>query len=370
MHLPRQWPRPKTLAEIASALGAEVTGDPDLTVEDVVHPTMVRRPSDLVLVMDAGLLPVLAATPARAAVVAEGVTVPQGLFAGYVPVRRPRYALSLLLDLFPRPPHAPPGIHPSAVVESGASVGEGVSIGALSYVGPGAVIGDRTILLPHVTVGAEAQVGSDCLLHPGARIGERVVLGHRVIVHHNASIGADGFAYATPEPASFELARGGGDSVEAQISGLRRIASLGTVIVRDDVEIGACAAIDRANLGATVIGRGTKIDNLVQVGHNAIVGEDCLLSGQVGISGSVRVGDRVVMAGQAGIADHARIGDDAIVGPQSGVASRVAARQVVMGSPAVPRSEFFGERLNIKRLSRLLREIADLRKRLTRLEQQ
>jgi UDP-3-O-[3-hydroxymyristoyl] glucosamine N-acyltransferase len=221
-----------------------------------------------------------------------------------------------------------------------------------------------------VTVGSGAVVGAGCLLHPGVRLGERVVLGDRVIVHHNASIGADGFSYVTPEPASFEAARGhAGDEVTARIRDLRRINSIGTVVIGDDVEIGAGAAIDRANIGATIIGRGTKIDNLVQVGHNCVIGEDCLFSGQVGISGSARIGDRVVLAGQAGIADHARIGDDAIVGPQSGVSRIVGERQVVMGYPAVKRSTFFSERLNIGRIGRLLREVADLRARLSALEQ-
>ena len=361
--------RPRLLRDVAAALGAPVVGDPDLPIGDIVHPRMARSATDLVLLMEPALVDTIAGTMARAAIVAEGITVPDGVLAGYVSVTRPRWALAIVLELFARPPHAPPGIHPSAVVDATAEIAEGVSIGALSYVGPGARVGAGSIVMPQVTIGAEARIGAGCLLHPGTRIGERVVLGNRVIVHHNASIGADGFAYATPQKASFEEARGGGDTVEAQISGLRRIASLGTVIVGDDVEVGACATIDRANLGATTIGRGTKIDNLVQVGHNASIGEDCLFSGQVGISGSVRVGNRVVMAGQAGIADHARIGDDAIIGPQSGVSGKVGERQVVLGSPAMPKSAFFGERLNLGRIGRILRELADMKARLARLEQ-
>jgi len=358
----------RTLADVAAALGASVDGDGALPLRALVHPLMVTAPTDLVFLMDQAIVSRMSGTPVRAAVVAEGLELPPGLFAGVVRVARPRFALGALLDLFARPVHAPPGIHPSAVVEPTARLGENVSIGALAYIGPGARVGDRTAVMPQATVGAAAVVGSDCLLHPGVRVGEHVVLGDRVIVHQNASIGADGFSFVTPEAASFERAKSGGDEVSTQNRGIRRINSIGTVVLGDDVEIGAGTAIDRANIGATTIGRGTKIDNLVQVAHNVRIGEDCLISGKVGISGSCRIGDRVVLAGGVGIADHIDIGDDAVVGAGSGVWRSVKPREVVAGFPAVPKTEALEREMNIGRLKRLFRDLADIKRRLARIE--
>lgn len=331
---------------------------------------MAGRPEELVFLMDAALLEVLRKTPVRAAVAAEDLEIPDGLLDGIVRVARPRYALATLLDIFARPVHAPPGIHPSAAIDASAEIADGTSIGPFVSVGPGATVGSGSTLMSGVTVGAGARIGADCLLHPGVRVGERVEIGDRAIIHHNASLGADGFSFVTAEAASFETAKSGGETVTSRNRGIRRINSIGTVIVGDDVEIGACTAVDRANIGATVIGRGTKIDNHVQVAHNCRIGEDCLISGRVGISGSCRIGDRVVLAGGVGLADHIEIGDDAVVGAGSGVWRNVAGGQVVVGYPALPKPEALQRELNIGRLRRLLRDVSDLRRRLGRLERQ
>ncbi|MFN4090496.1 MAG: UDP-3-O-(3-hydroxymyristoyl)glucosamine N-acyltransferase [Alphaproteobacteria bacterium] len=352
---------PITLSAVADALGAPVRGDGAVPLDRLVHPADASAPTDLVLILDPRLMEHLARSPVRAAVLAAGLPAPAGGLAGWVEVARPRLALAVLLELFARPPHAAAGIHPTASVDPSAVLGDGVSVGPFTHVGPVARIGDGTRLLAHVTVGAGARIGRRCLVHPGARIGERVVIGDRAVLHHNVSLGADGFSFVTLEPCGYETARG--DIVETPMRDLRRIGSIGTVVIGDDVEIGANSAVDRANLGATVIGRGTKIDNLVQVGHNVRIGEDCLISGQVGISGSVRIGDRVVIAGQSGIADHVTIGDDAVIGASSGVGRDVPPGRIFMGLPAVPRSQWRRRLLAIGRAGRLLRELATLRRR-------
>jgi len=362
-------PAPYTLAEIAAVLGASVQGDAGLTVQRLMHPLEASRPDDLIFVMAPELAARLGESPVRQAVLAEGLEAPAGALEASITVLRPRFALGLLLDLFERRPHSPPGVHPTAVVEDGAELGEGVSIGALAYIGPNARIGAGTAVLPQATIGAEARIGSDCLLYPGVRVGERVEIGDRVIIHNNASIGSDGFSYVTPEQASFEAAKSGGDRVSARIAGLRRIASIGTVRIGDDVEIGACAAIDRSNIGATVIGRGTKLDNHVQIGHNVTIGEDCLFSGQVGIAGSVKVGSRVVLAGQVGVADHLVIGDDAVVGGGSGLWKNVESGQVVAGYPALPKTEALRQQADLARLPRVLRDVAALKRQVAALLQ-
>jgi UDP-3-O-[3-hydroxymyristoyl] glucosamine N-acyltransferase len=219
-----------------------------------------------------------------------------------------------------------------------------------------------------VTVGADAVLGARCLLHPGARVGERVRLGDRVIVHHNASIGADGFSFVTPEPGSIETARASGE-ITARNTQIVRIPSLGDVEIGDDVEIGASSAIDRAMLGTTRVGRGTKIDNQVQIGHNTVIGENCLIAGQVGISGSCRIGNRVVFAGQAGVADHATIGDDAILMAGSKIHGHVAPAAIMVGYPAVSRKEFVAQLRSISRLKWKTGDFARLEARIVEIEQ-
>ncbi|MGY9055081.1 MAG: UDP-3-O-(3-hydroxymyristoyl)glucosamine N-acyltransferase [Alphaproteobacteria bacterium] len=360
-------PPPYVFSDVAAALGATVIGDGTRPLHRLMHPLEASRPDDLIFVMDPGLATRLDESPVRAAVLAEGIEPPEGSLDAWITVPRARFALAKLLELFERRPHSSPGVHPTAVVEATAVLGEGVSIGALAYVGPGATIGAGAVLLPQSFVGAEATLGENCLIYPGARIGERVEIGARVIIHNNASIGSDGFSYVTPEAASFETAKTGGDQVSSTNQGLRRIASIGTVRIGDDVEIGACAAIDRSNIGATTIGRGTKIDNHCQIGHNVRVGEDCLMSGQVGLAGSVRLGNRVVLAGQVGVADHLSVGDDAVVGGGSGVWKNVEPGQVVAGYPARPKSEAFRRESDIARLPRLMRDMAKVKKQIAEL---
>jgi len=270
--------------------------------------------------------------------------------------------------------YAPPehwaadGVHPTAFVEPGATVAGDVRIGAFTYVATGAVVEAGTILMSNVTVGAEARIGPGSLLHAGARIGERVRIGARAIIHHNASIGADGFSFVTPELGSAEQARGGGDTVTAQNVLLTRINSLGTVIVGDDVEIGACTSIDRGTISATRIGNSTKIDDLVMIGHNVVVGENCMICGQVGIAGSVTIGDRVVLAGQVGVADHVTIGSDVVVAARSGVATSLPARMVAMGTPAIARAEATEIYMHQRRLKRLFRDVGEMKQRLNSIE--
>lgn len=365
----------RTLRELADALGARLVGDASFRVRQVVHPTAAQAASDLALAIEPGAYAALATTAAGAAIVTEklapaadqGSETPLDGPPNYLVVQRPRYALALLLDLFDKPPHAPEGIHPTAVIDPSAQVAGSCSVGAFVYVGPGAVIGGQTVLMPHVTIGAEARIGESCRLHPGVRVGERVMIGDRVILQHNASIGADGFSYATPEAGSIDTVRATG-RVEAQNTQIVRINSVGTVILEDDVEVGANTAIDRGTLGATTVRRGTKIDNLVQIGHNTIIGENCLIAGLAGISGSCRIGNRVVFGGQVGVADHITIGDDAIALAGSGVARNVAPRSVVVGSPAMPKNEAFEQIAYLRRLKRMFRDLMSLTQRVDKIE--
>jgi UDP-3-O-[3-hydroxymyristoyl] glucosamine N-acyltransferase len=361
-------PPARTLTDIAAALGARLVGDGSFVVRSVAHPALAEGADTLALAMEEGAERALARTKAAAAAVAEGRDAALSGLKGGIVVKRPRVALARLLELFDRPPLAEPGVHPSAVVDPAAEIGADVAIGPLCHVGPGARIGARTRLLAQVTVGAGARLGEDCLVHSGVRIGERCVLGRRVIVQPNAVIGADGFGFVTPEKGSIESARETGGRVEAQNLALLRINSLGNVVVGDEAEIGAGTTIDRGTLGATRIGRGTKIDNLVQIGHNCTIGENCLIAGMCGLSGSVTLGNRVTLAGGVGVADHISIGDDAIVMARSGVAKPIPPREVWGGYPAEPREEAARLFMHSRRIPRMLRDVEELKQRLARLE--
>jgi UDP-3-O-[3-hydroxymyristoyl] glucosamine N-acyltransferase len=357
------------LSEIAAALDGDLVGDGSIDVTRPVHPSEAESGTDLALAMEKDLVAALADSRSRAAVVAEGAEVPDCAVDGYIVVKRPRYAMAGLTEAFDKPPHFPDGIHPSAVIEADADVASDARIGPFTYVASGAVVAAGAVLMSHVTVGAEARVGANSLIHTGVRIGERVEIGARAIIHQNASIGADGFSFVTPEVGSVEEARGGsGDTVSAQNLSLRRINSVGTVIVGDDVEIGACTSIDRGTVSATRIGTSTKIDDLVMIGHNVVIGENCMICGQVGIAGSVTIGDRVVLAGQAGVADHVKIGSDVVVAARSGVAATLKDKTVAIGTPALPRSEAADLYMYQRRLKRLFKDVSDMKRSLNAIE--
>jgi len=350
-----------SLAEIAAAIGGELVGDGSRRVGRLVSPQRAEGDGDLALAIEPAALAALEQSPATAAVVASDAAVPATIVAA-IRVGRPRLAMASLLRLFAPPPAVAPGVHPAAWIDPTATVGPGSAIGAFTYVGPDAAIGSGCTILSHVAIGAGAALGEGCLIHAGARIGERVTLGRRVILQPNACIGADGFSYVTPEPGSIEAARAGTPG-SARNERIIRLDSIGTVVLEDDVEIGAGSTVDRGTIDATRIGQGTKIDNLVLIGHNTTIGRNCLIAGQVGISGSCRIGDRVVLAGQVGVADHIRIGDDAIVLAGSGIGRGVEAGAVVLGYPAVPKDEFMANFLFVRRLKRMTQRLDEIEKR-------
>jgi UDP-3-O-[3-hydroxymyristoyl] glucosamine N-acyltransferase len=213
--------------------------------------------------------------------------------------------------------------------------------------------------MPQATIGCDVTIGADGLLHSGVRVGDGCAIGDRVIVHANAVIGADGFSFAPDLMTAAAFTAG---------LTVRRVHSLGNVIVGDDVEIGACTTIDRATLESTRIGRGTKIDDHVHIGHNVTIGESCILCGMVGLSGSVRLGDRVRLGGGVGIGDHVHIGDQAVVAAGSGVGSNVPAGAFVSGYPALPHQRSVEQQLYLGRQRRLHDRVAAMASRLDALE--
>lgn len=362
---------PVTLATLAEKLGATAFGHGETQVTGVAHPRFITAPTQMVLALEPEVVQFLPHLPVETALIPEGIALPEhhGL-KGYVVVPRPRYALATLLDIFDKPVFVEPGVHPTAVIHPSAQVDSSAQVGAYVTVGPQSSIGAGVRLLPQVTIGAGVKIEENCLLHAGVRVGDRVQIGKRVVIQPNAVIGADGFSFVTPEQGSIESAKASGGKIEAENTDIVRINSIGSVVIEDDVEIGACTTIDRATLTDTLIKRGTKIDNLVQIGHNNTVGENCLIVSQVGIAGSCQVGDRVVIAGQTGLADHIKIGNDAILMARSGVMNDIPEKTVVGGAPAIPRREMFETIAYTSKLRSMYLDVKSLKKQLADLESQ
>jgi UDP-3-O-[3-hydroxymyristoyl] glucosamine N-acyltransferase len=333
-----------TLADVAAAVGGRVVGASATRLTGVAA-LDAAGPADLSFVAEARHAPAAAASAAGAFLVPD-----ESLAAGRpcVVVRSPGAALAIWLASFRPVPRPRPGVARGAHVHRTARLGRGVSVAAGATVEAGARVGARSVLAAGAYVGEKAELGEDCVLGPHATVADRCVIGDRCILHAGAVVGADGFGYF-PEGGAH-----------------RKVPQVGIVRVEDDVEIGANSTVDRATLGATVIGRGTKIDNLVQVGHNVRIGEHSLLCGQAGIGGSSTLGARVTLAGQVGISDHVTIGDGAVLTGQAGIArrGRVPAGAVLSGMPALPHREFLRRAALIGRIESALRRLAALERRM------
>ncbi|WP_146345457.1 UDP-3-O-(3-hydroxymyristoyl)glucosamine N-acyltransferase [Falsiphaeobacter marinintestinus] len=356
-----------TIAQIAQALGAEAHGDLSLTISRPAEPAMAG-PDDLALAMSPKYAETLGQGSARAALVWPGADwQAMGLQAAII-TPRPRRSMAGLTALIDPGQGFGDGIHPSAVIDPTAELGANVSVGPLAVVGPGARIGAGSVIGPQCFIGADVVLGENAYLREMVSIGARAQIGDRLIVQPGARIGADGFSFVTPEVSGVENARKTlGDQGEAQAQSWMRIHSLGAVTIGDDVEIGANCTIDNGTIRDTQIGSGSKLDNLVHIGHNTVVGRDCLLCGQSGISGSVQIGNNVVLGGQTGVVDNIFIGDGAVVAGGSKVLSNVPAGRVLMGYPAVKMETHTEIYKAQRRLPRLMRQFDELKKAVSKL---
>jgi UDP-3-O-[3-hydroxymyristoyl] glucosamine N-acyltransferase len=340
----------RTVGELAALACATVSGDAGLPIERVSTVDEAVA-GTLTFAVDAKWIDKALASKASAVIVPATVSVPDARSKTLIVAADVRAALASILASFAPPrPHAD-FTHPSAIIEPDVQRGAQVWIGAGAIVRSGATLGDGAILLPGAYVGGNARVGARTLLHPRACVLDECVIGDDCILHSNCVIGSDGFGFV----------RVGKEQI--------KIPQIGNVVIGDRVEIGACSTIDRAVTGSTVVGSWTKIDNLVQIGHNVAIGENCLICGMVGISGSVKIGDRVVLAGGVGVTDHVTIGSDAMIAGGSGVASNVPAKAIMAGYPAVSRERAFEQVKHLARLRALFAEVGDLKKRIAALEQ-
>ncbi|WP_208348438.1 UDP-3-O-(3-hydroxymyristoyl)glucosamine N-acyltransferase [Pseudaestuariivita rosea] len=358
-----------TVKQIATALGAKAFGAVDIMIEGAAEPAMAA-PDQLALAMDPKYGEGLAQGAAQAAILWAGADWQELGLKAAIFVPRPRYAMSGLTQMLDDGPDIAPGIHPTAVIDPSALIGEGAAIGPFVVIGRRVTIGPNARIASHVSIAENTTIGPGALLHAGVKIGARVQIGDRFIAQPGAAIGSDGFSFVTPEKSGVENVRETlGDQGDAQAQSWTRIHSLGGVDIGDDVEIGANTAIDRGTIRSTKIGNGTKLDNLVHIGHNVQIGEDCLICGQVGMAGSSVIGNRVVMAGQCGVNDNIFVGDDVIAGGATKIFTNAPAGRVLLGYPAMKMESHVEAYKGLRRLPRLFRDVAELKKAISNRDQ-
>ena len=337
------------LSEIAARVGGEVVGDGRFEITGVAKIEEARE-GEITFLANPKYSKFLEQTRASAVIVPGDFSEPTD--KSLIRTKNPYYAFLQTVTLFyPPVPLIDKGIHPTAVVGEETELGKDLSVGPYVVVGRRCRVGDGSVLMPGVVVGDEVVVGEGCTLHAHVCLRERVELGDRVVLHNGVVVGSDGFGFAQEEGT------------------YHKIPQVGTVVIEDDVEIGANSTIDRATLGETRIKRGAKLDNLIQVGHNCMIGENTVIAAQTGLSGSTHIGKGVRVGGQVGFAGHLEVGDGAAIGAQSGVSKSVPAGLFVFGYPAKPHMEEFRIQGALKRLPELLKEIKSLKDRLEKLEQ-
>lgn len=336
-----------TLGLVAELVSGELRGDAGVEIR-AVSPVSLAGPGDLTW----------ANSPRHAALLAQSrasavLTLPE-LEVGSLPAvvcPRPELALAKILTHLQLPiPHPPAGVHPAAIIDPHAVLAAEVAIGPGVVIEKGAQIGQNTKLHAGVFIGQDTTIGADCVIWPNVVVRERCKIGARVLIHANTTVGADGFGYNLEE------------------GWFKKIPHIGTVEIGDDVEIGANSCIDRAKCGTTLIGRGTKIDNLVQIAHNVRIGEHCCIVSHTGIAGSTQLSDHVVLAGRVGVNDNISIGAGVQVAACSCVAGDVPAGETFVGIPARPHSDVFRELAALRRLPDMVKVVRELRKRVEQLE--
>ncbi len=357
-----------TVQDIAVALGAEAFGATDLLIDGVAEPAQATA-HEIALAMDPKYADGLGQGHAQVAMLWSGADWQAlGLKAAII-APRARFAMSGLTAMMDPGQGFGAGVHPSAVVDPSAVIGREVCIGPLTVIGPNARIGDHSVIGPQCFIGADVVLGEGAFLREHVSIGARVHIGARFIAQPGARVGGDGFSFVTPEESAVEKARETlGDQGELKSQSWARIHSLGSVVIGDDVELGANSCIDRGTIRDTQIGNGVKFDNLAQIGHNVSIGSDCLICAQVGVAGSSKIGNNVVLGGQTGVSDNLFIGDHVITGGATKVLANVPAGRVMLGYPAMKMETHLEVYKGLRRLPRLFRDVAALQKRVSKPE--
>ena len=337
--------------QIATFIHGEIVGDENATVHTFAK-IEEGIPGAISFLSNPKYTPYIYETKASIVLVNKDFVPEHEIKATLIKVDNAYDSLARLLTLYEQSKPRKTGIDPLAFIAPTAKIGKDVWIAPFAYVGENAVVGDRTVLHPHVTIGDGAQVGDDCTLYANATVYHDCRVGNRCTLHAGSVVGADGFGFA-PTPQGYE-----------------KIPQIGIAILEDDVEIGANTCIDRATMGATIVHKGAKLDNRVQVAHNDEIGSHTVMAAQVGIAGSTKVGEWCMFGGQVGIAGHIHIGDRVVLGAQSGVPSSIKSDQRLIGAPPMEEKPFFKSHAIFRKLPDMYFELNALRKELTELKKQ
>ncbi|HNS17246.1 MAG TPA: UDP-3-O-(3-hydroxymyristoyl)glucosamine N-acyltransferase [Bacteroidales bacterium] len=335
-----------TANQIAGILHGTVDGDPQATV-DQLSKIEEGHPGTLSFLANPKYTPYIYKTGASIVIVQKDFRAEFPVSATLIRVEDPYSAFAQLLEIYNQYTGGKKGISQHASVASTASIGKDVSIGDFSVIGEHAVIGDGTRIHPQVYIGEKVTIGSRTILHPGVRILQGCQVGSDCILHPGVVVGSDGFGFAPQEDHHY-----------------RKIVQIGNVVIEDEVEIGANSTVDRATLGSTIIRKGVKLDNLIQVAHNVVIGENTVIAAQTGISGSTHIGRNCLIGGQVGIIGHLVIGDNVQIAAQSGVSTNIKADQTVMGAPAFDIKKFKISYVHFRNLENHIKRIDDLERKI------
>ncbi|MCD5390307.1 UDP-3-O-(3-hydroxymyristoyl)glucosamine N-acyltransferase [candidate division NPL-UPA2 bacterium] len=339
-----------SLREIAELVDGKVIGDSNVMITGVAGIKEAKE-GDITFVANSRYASLMNTTQASAIIVGPGV---KNNHRPLIQSDEPYLAFTKVMNLLVNgngEMTPPAGIHPTVVLGKNVELGTGVSLQPYVIIEDDVQIGDRVTIYPHVYIGRRTRIGDETLIYPGVSIREKIEIGKRVIIHSGTVVGSDGFGFAP-------------------VKGVHhKVPQIGTVIVEDDVEIGANVAIDRGTIGKTVIGRGTKIDNLVQIAHNVVIGENSIIVAQVGISGTATLGKGVTLAGQSGVGGHITVGDNTIVAARAGVTKSIPPDSFVSGFPAKPHEKEKRIKASLQRLPEMCKAIGQLAKKVKRLEE-
>lgn len=332
----------KTLKEIAVLIDGDVVGDENIVITGIAG-IQEALPGDITFLANPKYLTFIDRTQASAIITSRDV---KSAKKPIIRADNPSLAFTKIVSLIAPQEVRPKGLHPTAIVSKKAILGKDVALDAYVVIADGALVGDKTVIYPGCYIGVDTKIGSNSVIYPNVSIREGSIIGSNVIIHSGTVIGSDGFGYVT-------------------VDGIHhKIPQLGKVVIEDDVEIGSNVSIDRARFDKTVIGQGTKIDNLVHIAHNVVIGKNCLIVAQVGISGSTTLGDNVVLAGQVGVVGHVNIGDNCVVMAQSGVSKSLSPNTTVWGYPAKPVDTAKRTNACVQNLPRLYETVKELKNKM------
>lgn len=338
-----------TAQQIATVLNGTIEGDPMVKVSGFSK-IEEGKPGSLTFLANPKYTSYIYSTKASIVLVNNDFIADQPIKATLIRCFNAYAALAILLDMVEKSKPVKTGVEPMAFIADSVEKGEGVYIGAFSYIDNNAKIGNNVKVHPQVYIGESVSIGENTIIYPGVKIYPGCIIGSNCIIHAGAVIGSDGFGFA-PENGSY-----------------KKIPQLGIVIIEDDVEIGANTTVDRAVMDATIIRKGVKLDNLIQIAHNVEVGENTVMAAQVGVSGSTKIGKHCMFGGQVGLGGHITVGDNANIGAQSGIISNVEDNAKILGAPAIPVRDFFRSSVIFSKLPEMYRQLDKLQKELDQLK--